>query len=97
MTKTEFLERVSNAKPGDRIVYHVGLLMADRQSANWQTPEAKAVSKALNETANAAWILAGMVKDPFTNRWSVVHRPDVALVQRRLAPSFGFEYIAVKT
>lgn len=96
-TKAQFLMQVANAKPGQRICYHVGLLMLDRLIRNnVQTTEQKSVSRALNEVANAAWILAGMAKDPFTNRWSVSHKPEVLLVQRKLSASFGYEYYAVK-
>lgn len=95
-TKTDFLRTLANAVPGQRICYHVGLLMLDRQPRTSHTPEQKAVCRALNEVANAAWILAGMAKDPFTNRWSISHKPEVLLVQRKLSASFGYEYYAVK-
>jgi hypothetical protein len=96
MTKQEFLATLANAKPGQRICYHVGLLMADRQVRSAQTDEQKAASKCLSEVANVAWELAGMVKDNVTLRWVCQRKPEVDLVQRRLSPSFGFEYYAVK-
>lgn len=96
LTKQEFLQRVAEAKPGDRICYHVGLLMADRQPRTAQNDEQRAACKLLNEVANAAWDLAGMVKDSVTLRWVRENKPQVVLVQRRLSPSFGFEYYAIK-
>lgn len=47
MTRTEFLKKLNSAKPGERIVYYTGLLMAHRKVAS----EGR---KIINETADEA-------------------------------------------
>lgn len=44
MTAADFTDDVRNAKRGDRIVYHMGFLFADRQR-----------HKAVHATGSAAW------------------------------------------
>jgi hypothetical protein len=34
MTRSEFIKKLNSAKPGERIVYHTGLLMANRKVAS---------------------------------------------------------------
>lgn len=55
MTRNEFIKRLNAAKPGERIIYHTGLLMADRK---WHidAPPAEADKlRTINDTANEAY------------------------------------------
>lgn len=50
MTPEEFSEWKTNAKIGERLVYHVGLLMADRQSP----PDGESLGVLAGEISTAA-------------------------------------------
>lgn len=88
MTRNNFLERLSKAKRGEKILYYAGNLARDREK-----------NKPLHDLANAAWTQAGMGWDNLLEQWRQIGVPTCALVQRRVRGSMfyrSFEYIAVK-
>jgi hypothetical protein len=85
MPLADFNKWLAVAKRGEKIAYHVGSLMYDR-----------CFNESVQKVAYAAWGAAGMLYDNTEHRWVPAGRAQCLLVQRRLTPPLGFEYLAIK-
>ena len=99
-TVHQFREWLARSKPGDKFVYHVGLLLADRHAYNKadSNPVMKAIADDLRELADHVWETAGMTWDKrlgLDGAWTQRSPHPITLVQHRILS--GFEYIAVRT
>lgn len=93
------MEALAVAKPGDKIAYHIGLLMFDRlPHGNSEAEQKRAIET--DELAKVVWAAASMYFDKDHGKYGAWRRNKKEarcnLVQRRLHDPFGMEYIAVK-
>ena len=81
-TKEAFIQTLAALERGSRIVYHTGMLLSDRYIAPGSSGPDREQRMRLGAFARFVF--------------KIYEDGKVLLVQRRLAPEFGCEYIAVK-
>lgn len=98
VTVKQFREWLAKAKKGDKFVYHVGVLPADRHAHKDASDLWKAYAHDVHELADLIWNMAGMEWDDAIGKdggWTQSKPHDITLVQHRIMS--GCEYIAVRT